>query len=126
MVFTDRDVAPHLVRYQIPFQQIDPTRMPTTYRLAVFAVKAAKEQGMEELHVIAAPCHMWRCLRDLRWAAEENGVVLTLTPRSLLGGQYDPRAETKFTRSAFQWWPFETAYRIASTVFPNWYKRTRA
>lgn len=126
VVFTDRDVAPHLNPYAVTINEISAVRVPTTYRLALLAAKGAKKEGFTELYVVAAPCHIWRCLRDLRWAAKDCGVSLTLTSRPMQGRQYDPAATTTFTRSALQWWPFETAYRLVSTLFPGWYKRTRA
>lgn len=127
VVFTDRDIAPQLYALKsVPVQEIDPERMPTTYRLALFAVKSAKERGLTTLHVVAAQCHIWRCLRDLKWAAKECGVNLAFVSHARGKWMWDKRAETKFTRSALRWWPLEIAYRVASTVFPNWYKRTRA
>lgn len=124
-IFTDRDVSPHLSRGETAIKEIDPKRMPTTYRLAVMAIEEAKKYELDELHVVAAPCHIWRCLRDLQWAARDCGITIKLTPQAIRGNQYDPVATTPYTRAAWIWWPFEIAYRAASSMFPEWYKRTR-
>lgn len=44
-----------------------------TLRLARGAVQWAKRLELKELWVSAAKPHLWRCLRDLRWAACEAG-----------------------------------------------------
>lgn len=126
LIFTDRDIAPHLRPYGFEVKEIDPGRVPTTYRLALLAAQGVGKYGLDILDVVALPCHMWRCLRDLRWAALECGVAVKLVPKPISGYPYDPAATTPFTRSAWQWWPPEIAYRAASEVFPEWYKRTRA
>jgi len=125
-IFTDRDVSPHLRGATNTIEEIDPKRMPTTWRLAVMAIERAENYNLNKLHVVAAPCHMWRCLRDLRWAACDRGIEIEFTPQPIEGYQYDSLAQTMYTRAAWIWWPFELAYRIASSVFPRWYKRTRA
>lgn len=126
-ILTDRDVYPHLAHSEhATVEQIDPSRVPTTYRLAVMAIQRAKARELSELYVVAAPCHMWRCLRDLRWAADDAGVTITLIPRPIGGGDYDPHAATWFTHAAWLWWPLEIAYRAVSNIFPEWYKRTHA
>jgi len=125
-IFTDRDVSPHLAGASGIVEEIDPKRIPTTYRLAKMAMERAKEYELNELQVVATTCHMWRCLRDLRWAAHDCGVAVTLTPCPIRGFQYDSSATTPYTRTAWRWWTFEIAYRAASGMFPAWYKRTRA
>ena len=127
MVFTDRDVASHLVCEVMSVKEIDPERVPTTYRLAATAVKEAKTQQVVKLYVVTTPCHLWRCLRDLRWASHEQKVAIEFVPQPIESyHQYDSDAITVFTRRASCWWPVELAYRVASTIYPAWYKRTRA
>lgn len=126
VLFTDRDIFSALREGGAVVEELDPTQRPTTYRLAKFAVAGAEKHRLTELHVVAAPCHIWRCVRDLRWVAVELGVEAAFTPCPIDSYHYDRSATTVFTRSAWMWWPFEIAYRIASTLFPSWYKRTRA
>ncbi len=126
VIVTDRDVFPHLSCGEIKVVQIDPSRVPTTYRLAGRAVKEAMKQRLATLHVVAAPCHMWRCLRDLGWAVQDQGSVLKLVAQPIEGYQYGLDATTPYTRSAWIWWPFEIAYRVVSSIFPRWYKSTRS
>lgn len=123
VIFTDRDVEPYLRELSVPVLQIEPGRFPSTYRLAMLAVKEAKERGLAALLVVAARCHMWRCVRDLHWCVRDVGIDLTIIPLPLEDSAYDPTAATTYTRSAWHWWPAEIAYRILSTLFPSWYKK---
>lgn len=127
VVITDRDVSPHLSGAGIVVKEIDPTRVPTTWRLAASAIAEAKNQRLTTLYVVAAPCHIWHCLRDLRWAALDQGIEVILVAKPIEARhQYDHAATTWFTRSPLFWWPAELAYRFASITFPGWYMRTRA
>jgi len=44
---------------------------PPTLRIARGAVKWAKESGLEDLWIVAAEPHLWRCTRDLIYAVKE-------------------------------------------------------
>jgi hypothetical protein len=45
---------------------------PPTLRICRAAALWAEEYRLEELHVVAAPPHLWRCLRDMRMALTER------------------------------------------------------
>ncbi len=126
VIFTDRDVEPHARKGRIAVETIDATRVPTTYRLAVAAVEGFKKHKLDALLVVAAPCHMRRCLRDLRWAADDIGVTIKLMPLPIEYFRYDSAATTWFTRSPWVWWPMEIGLRVVSGLLKGWYKRTRA
>jgi hypothetical protein len=121
---TDRDVAGLLHGIGREVCCIDPSRRPTTWRLAVEAVALAQRRGYTELHVVAMPCHARRCMRDLHSAAHDKGVAITFHCTWLpTYSVYSPTAETWITRSPWIWWPMEISFRILSTLFPGWYKR---
>ncbi len=44
---------------------------PPTLRIARRAVQWAHQQGIKELLVVAAEPHLWRCVRDLKYASKE-------------------------------------------------------
>lgn len=126
-VYTDRDVAPHLsLDDEVAVKQLDSTLFPHTYRMAVFAIQQAQEHGVEELYVVAAPCHIWRCLRDLRWVADDQALTITLVPKPINRSVYEPTADTWFTRAWYFWWPMELGYRMMSNLLPRVYKRLRS
>lgn len=76
-IFTDRDVAPHLLDLSLHVETDSIERVPTTYCLAVMAIYKARYLEVTELCVVTAPCHMWRCLRDLRCKARRAQNKLT-------------------------------------------------
>jgi len=125
-IYTDRDVALHLPPDEAVVKQLDSTLFPHTYRMAVFTVKQMKEEGVEELHAVAASCHLWRAVRDLRWAAVDHGVAVKLVPHPVTGSVYDSKATTWYTQTAWLWWPLEIMYRVASSLCPAVYKRWRS
>lgn len=125
MICTDRDVSPHFKDMSIPVTEIDPTRKPTTYRLAVLVAAETKSAELEALHIIAAPCHMWRCRRDIAWALKEVGSTADIVLEPVADYPYDFAATTFYTRSAWLWWPLEISYRAWSSLVPVLYKRLR-
>lgn len=51
---------------------------PTVLRIARAAVYEAKRFGIRELWIAAAPPHLWRCLRDLRYAVDEADAMIEI------------------------------------------------
>ncbi len=125
-IFTDRDVASHLSKDLVTIKILNQSLFPHTYRMAVFAIEQAKEEEIDELYVVAMPCHIWRCLRDLRWVANEQEVIIKLIPQPLKNNFYPKTATTWYTRSAWVWWPMEMMYRMGSGLLPSLYKHFRS
>ncbi len=82
-VFTQLDCGimnPHVPNGVWILPQIPDTNPPPpTLRIARFAAAKAKELGLTELHVVAAPPHIWRCMRDMRMAMKETCLDATLS-----------------------------------------------
>lgn len=53
---------------------------PSTLRIARKAVRWAVKMEISELWVVAANPHLWRCLRDLRYAVCEAGLKIPVWP----------------------------------------------
>ena len=126
VLYTDREIVPHLTYVTAAVATLDPSLYPSTYRLALFAIKEAKKRDLSTLVVVAAPYHVWRCLRDVRWAAEANNVDIKLVARPADGCPFDSAAATWYARAAWLWWPLELCYRLGSSSFPGLYKQLRS
>lgn len=105
---------------------------PPTLRIARWAVKEAKKDGVTHLLVIAAKPHIKRCLRDMRFAMVESGEDLPFdefmeSPHAAIycappSGQnwYSKESKQYRTQSSWKWWPREIILRL----LPMWlYKR---
>ncbi len=82
-VFTQLDCGimnPHVPNGVWIFPQIPGANPPPpTLRIARFAALSAKRIGLTELHIVAAPPHIRRCMRDMRMAMREVGLDATLS-----------------------------------------------
>ena len=74
-VFTQLDVGidPDVEVFHIIERLGEP---PPTLKIAKEAVQWAVEIGIRQLWVVAAKPHLWRCLRDLKQAACEEGIKI--------------------------------------------------
>jgi len=111
-VFTQNDVCPAGLVVTRATQRGD-EGPPPTLRIAREAMQWVEERGIQNILVVAAKPHLRRCLRDLRKAAREAGVTLTI--RSVEGLEkhrwYDPTSTQKRVRSRLNWWPRELILR---------------
>src|SRR5262245_39959027 len=74
-VYTQRDFLPLDDRIEVALvEEQYPVRVPTL-RIARGAVQWAKNRGLSELWVCAAPPHLARAMRDMRFACEEAGLL---------------------------------------------------
>lgn len=95
------------------FPQTKPKNPPPTLRIARGAVRWAKRRGISEFWVVAAKPHLWRCLRDLRYAVREAGLRI---PVLLCREVHDYPEEGWFCKDSIQ---FRTQAKEA------WEKRER-
>lgn len=107
-VYTQQDVLP--LQYGIEAVLVEehhPVRVPTL-RIARGAVLWAKSRGLSELWVCAAPPHMARAMRDLRFACGEAGAAISLKPCDGLdarptGFWFSPQSSQPDTRLRWLW-----------------------
>jgi len=108
-VYTQQDVLPLEDRIEVALvEEHHPVRVPTL-RIARGAVHWAKGRGVSELWVCAAPPHMARVMRDLRFACEEAGAAISLKPCEDLdahqaGFWFSPQSSQPDTRLRWLWW----------------------
>ena len=77
-IFTQLGMKMH---YDLPAIQVPgeyPGHWANTMQMAHAAVRWAKENGVTELWVAAATPHMWRSLRDFRYAVAAVGALITI------------------------------------------------
>ncbi len=55
-----------------------------TLRLSRAAVQWAHWHGLDELIIVAAKPHVWRCVRDLKYAAQEVNFKIDIRPSRLI------------------------------------------
>lgn len=67
-VFTQREIVLDGAEYS---DAPGPQGPMTTLRVCRAAVQWAHLRGLDEIMIIAAKPHLWRCLRDMRYAARE-------------------------------------------------------
>lgn len=85
-----------------------PGKPPPTLRIARGAVEWAIKQGISELEIVAAPPHLNRCLRDMRFAVAETGMLIRfdICPRVLeypVGSWFCPESAQHRTSSQKSW-----------------------
>lgn len=106
-IFTQEDVftEPGIETDRIGEQPGNP---PSTLRFARGAVRWANRNKFDELWVVAAEPHLWRCVRDLKEAVRESGENIDVWVCEE-GGQYRDNSwfcnesSQKRTRSAEAW-----------------------
>lgn len=89
---------------------------PSTLLIARKAVQWAKRKGVRELWVSAASPHLWRCLRDLKYAIRQEKVQIEVCVCAEIERYpeewYCPDSEQRRTRSRKQWWRREIVLRL--------------
>lgn len=106
-IFTQQDVfvEPGIETDRVGEQPGNP---PPTLQIARGAVRWAKRNGFDELWVVAAEPHLWRCVRDLKEAVRESGENIDVWACEEAGQYQDdfwfcPESAQKRTRSAEAW-----------------------
>ncbi len=76
-IYTQLDIR---INFEVKVEYTDEIKgkPPPTFRMARGAVQWAKSQGITELWVCAAEPHLWRCLRDLKYAVREAGLRIEI------------------------------------------------
>jgi hypothetical protein len=89
-----------------------------TLRIARWMVARAVKLGIKKLIVVAAGPHVWRCMRDLRYAIKESGVQIQLEQSqfSSFKAWFCEESSQSRTRSFRAWWPRELILRC----IPMW------
>ena len=116
-IYTQRDIQmPRFLgrRYRAEEREGNP---PPTLRIARGAIKWAKQQGVRKLWVVAAKPHLWRCIRDLKYAIREADAQIKVF---VCGGirqvpenkWFDPDSTQERVRSFWKWWPREIILRL--------------
>jgi len=93
----------------------------STLRIAREAAKWAAVNQIHEMWIIAAPSHMWRCNRDIRYAMREvrawtNVKVYGDVDQRVGFRWYCPESTPKWARSWKAWWLRECLIRCV----PMW------
>jgi len=99
-----------------------------TLRIARWAIEEAIKEGLTRLIVVAVGPHIWRCLRDIRWAIRQNkkAANIQVEEADLRGNTcahylyppicYSVESTQPRSRSALAWWPRELLLRC----MPMW------
>jgi len=110
-IYTQRDILIKDKNVEVfyPDGELSP---PPTLRIARGAIKWAKLLDIEELWIIAAEPHLWRCERDLRYAIKEKKAQIDVfvcedTYRRYGDEWYCSESEQRHTRSPEDWWKRE-------------------
>lgn len=76
-IFTQTDVSIP-AEYDVEYQQQEPDQPPPTLCIARAAVEWAVRRKINDLCVVGAKPHLWRCTRDLQFAIEERGATISI------------------------------------------------
>lgn len=116
-IYTQRDIQmPGFLGRQCRIEEKE-GNPPPTLRIARGAVKLAKQQGIRKLLVVAARPHLWRCIRDLKYAIREaKAQIKVFVCREIKqlpeNKWFDPDSTQKRARSFWKWWPREIILRL--------------
>ncbi len=117
VVFTQADV-PMYGPFRIERAEETPGNPPSTMQLAHACARWAKENGLMEVRIVAAPPHMWRARRDVQRALREQGlhpevVVCTWNQRRFPKESWFSSASAQArTRSRTLFWAREILLRL--------------
>lgn len=133
-IFTQRDIQfdplgpqndPRDERTLVEVQSVEVTYIegesdcpPSTLRIARGAVKWAKQRGIRKLWVVAAKPHLWRCVRDLKYAIREADAHIEVFVyqgiKEIPGDKwfYPLGSTQKRVQSFWKWWPREIILRL--------------
>jgi hypothetical protein len=92
-----------------------------TLRMARDAVQWARILGLEELCIVAAHPHAWRCLRDMEYAMREVGFVIPIylsdeIQKVPLSVWFEDNSGQWHTRSRWTWYLRDTILKL----MPMW------
>ncbi len=87
---------------------------PSTLQVAKGAAEWIKKFGLNEIWVVGAPCHMSRCLRDLRYVAktEDLRILIKHCKPKKSERWFSSKSLQWWTRSSLQWWLREATLRL--------------
>ncbi len=116
-IYTEADIE--ITTQRIPVTKFKPAsgKQPSTLQMAQDAVLWAKDNNYDELIVVAARLHIWRCIRDLKKSSLEAGLSLKITACPIVK-QYPIRwwlsedSKQKRTRSLSNWMIREMVLRV--------------
>jgi len=127
-VYTQRDIQICQDKFgvgRIEYTKEKPGNPPPILRIARGAIQWAKERELSSLVIVAAAPHLWRALRDTKYAVREAGLQIKVLPSELIQKHsknfwFCSESTQKRTTSWWQWWSRE----IIVKLMPFWlYKR---
>jgi len=79
-IYTQADICIEAVfsSIEVEYTEEELGNPPPTLRIARGAVLWAKKHGVRELWIAAAKPHLWRCVRDLKYATREASEAITV------------------------------------------------
>lgn len=96
-ILTQREVRMHDAEYV----DADGPQGPTpTLRMCRKAVQWAHSRGLDELVIVAAQPHLWRCIRDMKYAVREVNFDIAVSDSDLI---YGVAPENWFRGDSEQW-----------------------
>ena len=106
-IYTQKDVCIQSDDLLIKYTEEQVGNPPPTLRIARGAVCWAKNQGIEEIWIVAAEPHLWRCIRDIKYAVKEIGIQISVKVCTAIHefptGWFCPDSKQKHTRSRKEW-----------------------
>jgi hypothetical protein len=116
-IYTQKDIQIEKREPEIPvtYTKEEPGNPPPSLRIARGAIQWAKDLGLSKILVIAAKPHIWRCARDLKYAAKEAGISIEIEkfkPILQFKCWFDSESTQERVHSARNWWPREIILRL--------------
>ncbi len=102
---------------EVKYIEEKPDNLPTTLRMARGVVQLSVQNGYNEIWIVAAKPHLWRCIRDLNEAIREYNTNIKI---KICEEIYKYSANEWFckdskqtrTRSQFNWWIREVIIKL--------------
>lgn len=110
-IYTQPDISISPRFFDVTYIKENPGEPSPTLRLARAAIAWAQERKIDQLYILAARPHLWRCQRDLKMAMREvkaNIQLLTLTRRTSYFIWFRKDSTQPRTRSFRNWIVRET------------------
>ena len=130
-VLTQRGLVSVAPGIDVSYVDERPDLPASTLEIAFQAIGWAQERGIEQMVVVCAKPHLWRCLRDLQYAIRKSGRTMALTVAPEVHTTPDevwfcPKSTQGFHRSRARWNVMDFFMRrVPMPVYVKIYSRLR-